>query len=359
MYVFLISLLILQPELVRKPVPPLEELRVVTKQLNETYPDLDKVKKSSKFPEDRVQLAKELLKQGVENAVSDAEAYVLLDEAMGLFKSAGDLSNALSCINQLSKRFEIDSLTLKIETVSVVSKSTNDFRMSFDTAIEVAKIAQDEGKFDKVAPLLQVAQAAATKLGDKKLTLLVTAIKKDVANLKKENDAYLKAVKILEMTPDDPASNAQVGKYWCLVRGDWSKGPEYILKGNDLSLKAVVQKEVDGPKDLREMSSLADTWWDLPGSGQVQVRYQREACYWYEIVAQYGVGLGKVTAEKRLQMTSGRSPRRPLKPGLIQLGYLDKELKKPGPNQITPNLNLNLDASAAGMGLPGDNFSLA
>jgi hypothetical protein len=64
-------------------------------------------------------------------------------------------------------------------------------------------------------------------------------------------------------SPDDPASNLEIGRFLCFVKGSWDLGLRFIVKGSDQSLKALAGKELAFPTQTADRVALADGWYDL------------------------------------------------------------------------------------------------
>jgi len=76
---------------------------------------------------------------------------------------------------------------------------------------------------------------------------------------RKKAEAFQKK---LEKDPDDAEANEAVGKFHCLVLGEWAKGLPFLEKGRDKELKALATKELAAdPKDAPSRISVADAWW--------------------------------------------------------------------------------------------------
>src|SRR5262249_41622240 len=64
----------------------------------------------------------------------------------------------------------------------------------------------------------------------------------------------------LEKNPDDAEANREMGKYLCLIKGQWARGLPLLAKGDDDALKGLAQKDLAKPADSKAQIALADAW---------------------------------------------------------------------------------------------------
>ena len=76
-------------------------------------------------------------------------------------------------------------------------------------------------------------------------------------------EAFQNARAALKQDPKDPAANLAVGRYLCLVKGDWEQGFPMLALGSDKSLKELAAKEIQAPVSADDKARLGDAWWDL------------------------------------------------------------------------------------------------
>src|SRR5262249_42569303 len=112
---------------------------------------------------------------------------------------------------------------------------------------------------------------------------------------------------------DDAEANAEVGRYYALLKGNWKKGLPLLLKGKDEALQALAKKDLANPKASKAQVAVGDAWWDLADKEQdpAKLNLQRRAAHWYETALPDLAGLNKVRVEKRLQEVAARAPGAP------------------------------------------------
>lgn len=345
----------------RKPIPSATEIKEAQTLIADIYKAEFAKAKKSKVLADKRSFAGQLFKQGLESANEPAAQYVCWLESRKLMESVGDVGGAMRTIDATTEAFEVDALALKIESLEAVSpKSPDDFKTVIEQAMSLAEEARQQGNFESTIQLFQIAQTTAGKIKDRDLFKRISEEKLELVEQRKEADAYQKAMEILTNDPNDPAANLVVGKFLCLIKGDWAAGGQRLMKGSDPQLKALAEREAAVPSDLKQVLELAEAWWDLGDQerGTSKTRMQREAGYWYEIAALEATGLQKVSIDKRLKQVAGHSPRNPTRPGLLQVIFEGSEFNKRILSRIDPIINVNFGTGPAAPGLPADGFSI-
>ncbi len=106
----------------------------------------------------------------------------------------------------------------------------------------------------------------------------------------------------LQADPVDPEANLVLGKYLCLVKGDWDKGIPVLALGADPKLKALAVKELRGVSLHAAQAELGDGWFDLAANESATPRKQllRRAGHWYRQALPGLAGLRRTKVEQRL-----------------------------------------------------------
>ena len=226
--------------------------------------------------------------------------------------AAVDPGVALRSIDEMSRSFQVDSLTLKLEAFTALAKLTlppsqaKAFVDAATTAIDEA-IAADN--FDVAKQLATVGVAVAKRTKDPEMNKLMVSCGKDIDDLQAAFAGVNQALGVLDKQPLDPGANLAVGKFRALVKGDWDNGVPLLALGNDADLKAAAIEELtaaDGTPD--DQLKLADDWWKLAGASEpaMKDRIEARAMFWYTKVEPQLAGLVKLRVDKRLQEVVGR-----------------------------------------------------
>ena len=256
-------------------------------------------------PEKEADLAKKLVEKASATNDDSSDKFVLLRVARDLAAQAGDSDTTFGAVDQLSHGFDIDALEMKwdvLTKIASVSKKAEDQEQVVDAALSLVAQALARDKYDAAEQLGKLALSSAHKAKSQALVKRVQAFLKDVAKAAKVYEEVEAAMKTLEEKPVDPAANLVVGRYLCLVKGNWRKGRPMLALGNDAALKALALKEIEGMGNTVDQVKLADDWWDLAQkeTGATQKSLQCRAQYWYGQALPQLTGLMKDKVEKRV-----------------------------------------------------------
>jgi hypothetical protein len=282
--------------------------------------DLYKADYAKKKPQDLLELSAKLLQEAGETKDDPTARFVLLREARDLAAQAGSAPACLEAIDELAKEYDIDALAMKAEWLAATSRAataTGSLPVA-DACLGLLDEALAADNYELALRLLGTAADAARKARSVQLSSKIEARRKEVQTFQKEFDEVKEARAKLRRTPDDPDANLAVGKYLCLIKGDWKKGVPLLAKGSDAALKEVAEKEADPPAEAEAQVRLGDGWWDLAGKamGRAKAPMLARAVYWYEQAVPQLKGLAKARVEKRLQEAVAIAPQGPaLKPG--------------------------------------------
>ena len=287
----------------KKPIPAGAELKISRDLLRELF-QTDYAAATSTAQ--RVQLARKMLERLSDLGTDTAGQYALLEITKQIAIQAGDVEVALNAAEHLLSRFELEGDHL-LETFEKLARTANDQR-ALNRLLEEAGdffdgLVSDE-QFAAAERLSQLGVATANKLKDQAAIDKFTSRRSwaSAANsLSKSADEGLVA---LEANPDDPRASGGVGKFLCLVKGDWENGLVILANGNDRSLKRLADMELSDVKDAMQQLELADLWWresetELPAFKMI---LQSRAKYWYErSLSGLPAGLVRIRVERRIE----------------------------------------------------------
>lgn len=254
---------------------------------------------------DKQALAEKLLQQSTDPKNEPATRYVLLREARDLAAKAGDLSFAERACDILARDFDVSLPALRLgayqlvpignELVLTQALTRSAFRM-----VEAALKADD---MDTATALNKIAEAAARKIKDAALIAQATANAREIALHRQEYDKIQSVMRAVEKNPNDAAANLALGKYYCFLNGNWTKGLPLLAKGSDDKLKALADKDLKNPRDTADQVVVGDGWYDLIKAPEnaSKIHLQIRAYTWYEKALPKVSGLSKSKVEKRVQ----------------------------------------------------------
>jgi WD40 repeat protein len=284
-------------------IPDTEQLAVATGLIREIFAE---EYAKAKRPDQKRQLAEQLLKQARQSENTPAERYVLLRAAHRLATQIGEVSLALGVCDEMARRFEGDEFGFKTQTVEKLSETvtgTEGWSALGESAIRIAAEALEADRYEEAERLVEAAKAAPSRVRSGELRARFAAQVQLVQRRKKFWDAYNRAKEILKSKPEDPAAHAAIGGYFCFAKGDWQKGLPHLAKGDDEQLKAVAAKDLAAPESPEKRAALGDAWRELAERSAGDRRTALAACahYWYSKALADLTGLRKLRIERALK----------------------------------------------------------
>jgi hypothetical protein len=260
----------------------------------------------------RVALTRFLL--GVSASTNDdpAARYVLLRESTRLAARTGDWALAMRIIDVSARWFDVDTLVVKADLFhkngsSAPAGQLHTIRSYTDHLFAVA-IAQD--RFDVARRLAQTSLTASRRDRDRSVTRAAEKrITVDLPEFKARYEASQAAERTLaraadDGATDDGAAHAQLGKYLCYNRRDWSEGLPHLARSDDVPLVKAAQldQNIDRSADPNDQKRTADAWFAL-----AEDRFRTEqkallarASFWYRAALPRLAGLSRDDAEHKL-----------------------------------------------------------
>ena len=287
---------------VRLKVPAEDEQK---KSLDEVKEILGDQFDRARTPQAKVELAKMLLKT-CEEEENPATIYVVLMQARDLTADAGDMDTALRAVNDLDRRFEIDLLSMKADTLKQLSSNVRDPRVRrslAETAMDVGNQSAAADQYRTADSMLTMAISLARNIKDTDLMRTAQIRNREVDVEQKRWQAAESARKTLDDASDDPEANSALGKYLCFGKGNWTDGVKHLAKSSDAALASVAKLDAQGPTDGKERVSVADAWfsWAEKAKDYEQNGAYLRAQHWYETARPTLSGFMKAKVGKRLE----------------------------------------------------------
>jgi hypothetical protein len=321
------SLLIAQEPKAKLPVPTDDALAEALKLAKEVYGD---EYRDAKTDAEKTTLARALIDKARESQEDPAGRFVLLRLARDIAAQAGDAETSLDAADELARAFQIDTLPMQVETLKKVSRVVS-LPKHCSVVAERAAILLDsvlrEDDFDQAATIGDLALAAARKSGKPEAIKEVANRNREIDDIRKTYMAIKDMRARLEEKPTDPEANLAVGRYACLLKGDWEKGIPMLALGSDEKLKALATKELEEPSDTQTQVSLGDGWWDLAETeeGIATKHLLQRATYWYKMASPQLTGLLRAKVDKRLGSVLSESQAGAMPVGATNRGRIDPQ----------------------------------
>ncbi len=231
--------------------------------------------------------------------------YCLLQVALDVALEAADPRTANDAVEQIAGKFQVDPLDIQTTALQTAAKkarlpSHHAVLAIFGFALLDQAIARDDFQLGKTLLEISVREAQSARNAD----ILKNSVNRQT-DFEEVSVAYQKVKETLEKLDNahnDAAANLTLGRYYCLLKGDWSRGIPLLALGSDDELRAIAQAELRKPSDNIEQAKLGDRYWLLAESkqGRAQKNIQARAALWYQRARPGLSGLTKAKIEKRL-----------------------------------------------------------
>jgi len=262
-------------------------------------------------------LAAKLLQEGIDTADDVTARYVLFDQAIAMAIASGDVATALAARDELVKRFAVDLNDKKTATrLDVLGRLASSRSLSPEAARKVAEVSLSQAneaitadQYDEAAKSVSRALLASRKARDGELVTQVQVMKKRIDYLDQQYARTQTAMKTLRSTPDDPAANLQVGRFYCLGKNDFKRGLPLLAKGGDDKLSEAANLELTNPTAAPAQVKVGDAWRNIAkkSRGPAKETLKAHASQWYESALPKLQGITKTRVETRLIQGQTRS----------------------------------------------------
>lgn len=270
------------PSAQRIPVPSPQDEKLARDQIRQEF---RKDYQEATAPAAKVLLARMLLKQG--NQETDpVRRFALYQEARELALSGGDFALAIQAGEALGLGFEMDPWSLHLEAAQSLvrnARSTEQRERLLGQLETLAESAVEEDRYQEADSLLEMAATLAGQLRDNVRKDQFLRRKEEVRQIAAAFESIREHLATLQTTPDDPAANEAVGRFYCFVKQAWQKGLPYLAKGETALVRTVAQADLQNPVQPAAQAQVGDDWWAIAEtlSDQEKAAVRRRAGYWY------------------------------------------------------------------------------
>jgi hypothetical protein len=281
-------------------VPDAMALKEAQKLVHAVYAaDIAKAKK----PTEKAALAKKLLRAGTDSDNDLNAKYLLLGMARDTAIAIGDVDTTFAAVDELTQGYQVDDLKLKKDAMGKLSRSPD---VSCGDLVERADAWMDEASaadhYDMARQFADLALCTARVSKDLDLLKVANERVREVTLAATAYPEVKAALAVLAQTPNDPAGNLTVGRFYCLTKDQWDKGLPMLAMGGDDALKAMAQRELAKPTEGDKQVALGNEWCKLAEkySAAAQRSVREHAIEWYrKAVPNLGV-LEKLKLEKHV-----------------------------------------------------------
>lgn len=286
----------------RQAVPDAEAQKAALDDIRELYKD---EYRNAKTSAQRIALAKKLVQHAIEFKNDAAGQFSLLRVAKDIALKADDAPTTVAAIDAMAARFQVDGLQMTSSALVRIVRgpiSPESRRRAIASLRELTQRAIAADRYELAASLADLGVIQTKKIRDGNLLKQLSAERQRVAKLAEQFKKVRTALLALSSDPTDPTANLTVGRYRCLVKGDWEAGLPMLALGNHAKLKALALAELKTSRTPAEEAALGDAWWEWAeaNAGGDAAQIKQHAAQRYRAAAGKLRGLSKVRVEKRL-----------------------------------------------------------
>jgi predicted Ser/Thr protein kinase len=232
-------------------------------------------------PDSLRQLGQKLLARGVSEKADPALQFVLLKEAQEQALRSGDLRTALAAVRETARVFETDEIAgTRSSLERIASSNAGDSAEIIDAFLSLAGRGIREDRYDVAALAAERALSIARTAKDSRRGVRSEELGAAIAELQKE----YQRIKSRIQNPEQEGGEA-AGRYFCFVKGDWTRGLPFLAGAVDVGIKGSARLEMANPADPGEQVRVGDGWWALAQSERNSWKKENlllRAEYWYE-----------------------------------------------------------------------------
>jgi hypothetical protein len=143
--------------------------------------------------------------------------------------------------------------------------------------------AVDDDDYAGAQKLLAELRTEAKRAKDQVLLAEALEQGKEVTKLARDFEKIGKHLKTLEKSPNEPKASLGVGKYYCVVKGNWLRGLPLLATGEDAKLAALAADESGGILQPDDQIAIADRWWQYSqkvSDANERIAYQQHSREW-------------------------------------------------------------------------------
>ncbi|QOV88690.1 SUMF1/EgtB/PvdO family nonheme iron enzyme [Humisphaera borealis] len=274
-----------------------KNLEIVRGLMDKSYAD--------KTPAGRYNLLIELLGRATETKDDPDGRYTLLNEAREIGISSGDVMASLYACSRITDAYAVRPADIVLDTLerSAPKGASQQQELAWvsATAMMLAEAKSQREEYAEVRKLIPLIRSSGTASRN---PAVLAQMRDRVARLEALAAEFTKvesSLDKLKTAPEDPDANATVGKYKCLVRGDFDAGLPMLAKGSDGPLKAIAAADLKNPATPEAQRELGDQWWDMAAKQPLAADgCKARAGFWYAKAQPQLTGLVKTMVDQRL-----------------------------------------------------------
>ncbi len=349
----------LTPARLRPPSPDVQN--AIIAQINERHHP-----ERAASPAAKTRLAKQLLDLADQSSDKEDERFVLLRTAGELFCDGGDVGLMMQTIDTLAADYDVPEPEVQAHMLKRLladgekPERVMAFLRNCDPVISRA-MAVD--KLDLAVEMADLAGGLCDRpVGSAQFREEIQERQARVQRIGEQFKQHQAALATLAAAPDDADAHATVGRWLCLVKGNWDEGLPHLSQGSEPRLKRLAGQELsaaDAAPDV--LVAVGDGWREMAQSAEAyeQLPILRRADDCYRRAAEALSGLAKAEVNRRREEIGHDLAR--LAPGEVQpTGLPDAAKPSPASAEESESQDLqDLFERALAAGMSGNNFAQA
>lgn len=252
-----------------------------------------------------------------------------------------------------SARAGSDLLEQRVKGLLVSAKSassTEQQKVVAKDCLSTIEMAVSEDDFAIATKLAAVGLESATRSGNLHLQVVCKRRKDEITQYSKEFRKLSKSAEKLAAGKLDKQSALELGKFYCLVVGDWQRGRPLLQKSASGDWPKLAEAETADPREISQQMALGAAWSQLAGSEKPPYKRaaQARAYFWYRQALESSIGDTKLQISQAMDDLPFRY--------LTDLDELDIQpgpwpLGKYGTNGVNASIRVNGIPAPYGLGL--------
>ena len=237
--------------------------------------------------ETKRKLAQILLEYAMDEDDSIAR-YVLLSEVERIAIESSAVDTLLKALELLSSKYAVDAPARKSQALTQIlqNKADSDEVRGVPSRIADAisnAIREAIGleRFEIAESLGLALGAKAREVGSTELSQLMDLRVEQATRARRAETVVHRARVILLSNPDDADANLKVGRYWCFLVEDWTKGLPKLRAGSAEELAVLAGKDMESPELPNDQVELGESWLRLAEQEEFSLGIRYRAAHWY------------------------------------------------------------------------------
>ncbi|MCA9054742.1 MAG: hypothetical protein KDA75_12950 [Planctomycetaceae bacterium] len=196
----------------------------------------------------------------------DSERYALLLENLQASMAIGNLQNSLRTVDKIDQMFEVDVLRLHSDLLSAAVRAANGRDHVEQLCLAYLLAAQTAIERDSASTVTRILSGAATKklfqaLNDRSLQAARDQLLDQARQVGRLARTVERDQARLSEGAADAAMSIRIGRFLCLVQGDWDAGLPYLAEARDDMLGELARREIASRNETAQIVSVAEGWW--------------------------------------------------------------------------------------------------